>query len=546
MTELSVRLEGVTALVLTLLWCATALGQLEPGAVVAGRITSQEGGAPVRKADVTLHRVDVRPSQQQGPLTTRTDGEGRFLFPGVPSGHYRLVASANGYEQVSYGARSSNQPGRFLLLGPNETHLDANIALRPTGVISGAVTDGEGEPLRHVQVSLLQTVYDRGKVRYQPTTSANTNDRGQYRLFGVRAGSYRVMVGQVFRQFAEPSKTFVPQFYPNSPRLEGAEVLKVTPGKEFRNINFQMTAVPMVRLKGKLAPASGLEINAPVQLNLMEEDAPGFQHHAVTLSLAPPNFEFEQELRPGRYLAIAQVSAGDRHYHAAEHADVGPGGLDEFTLALEAPVEVKGTVRLEGEGAPKYTVRLSPAGNDLFPVKPHAVTKEDGTFVLSAVPVGLWNVDAQPVPRGGYLKSVRLGEEDVTNKDLNIAKGGNQPLNIVISTKGATLDGEVDIPETHVGLEASVLLAPEGELRGVSSRYILRGINMEGEFHMEGIPPGSYRIYAFAELNHRAYQDPEFLKPFAEHGVAIEIKEGERAKPPKRVPLIPPGVIPLE
>ncbi len=525
--------------------------------MVAGAITSQEGGAPVRKADVVLYRVDVRPNQQQGPLAVKTDAEGRYLFPSVPSGHYRLVASANGFEQVSYGARSSQQSGRLLLLGPNETRLDSDIALRPTGVISGVVVDNEGDPVRHAQVSLLQTTYERGKPRYLPTMQANTNDRGQYRLFGVRAGRYRLSVTANFpRQFApqpaaantERPKVFATQFYPNAERFEGAEVLNMTPGREFRNVDFHLNAVPAVKLKGRLVVPPGLAMNAPVHLNVTEEDVPGFHQQSMGQVLSPPDFEFQRDdLRPGRYLVTAQFQAGGRGYQASQNVELGPAGIDGFTVAVETPVELRGAVKLEGGGAGKFSVHLVPgASMQNQGAFPNAAMKEDGSFVFAAVPPGVWDIEVQPMPKGGYLKSMKLGEEDVLTKDMVVTSRTNQTLNIVVSLKGATLEGEVDIPQSHVGLEASVLLAPEGNLRPVLSYYTLKGINTEGEFQMEGLTPGSYRVYAFAELNHRSYQDPEFLKPFAEHGIAIEIKEGERIKLPKRVPLILPGVIPLE
>lgn len=536
----------VIPFILALSLAGALFAQLEPGAVVAGTITSQVGNTPVRKAEVSLYRLDVRGGQHVAPLITQTDGEGRFLFPSVPSGHYRLSAGANGYEQVNYGARTSQQGGRLLLLGPNETRLDADIALRPTGVISGTVLDSEGDPLRHVQVSLLQTVYERGKPRYVPLSQAQTNDRGQYRIFGIRAGRYRMVATLAF---AGPGvgRLYQPQFYPNAERLESSEVLDVTPGKEFRNVDFRLTAVNSVSLRGRLVPPPGVDLQAPVPAHLMNEGLPGM-YSSSALTIAPPGFEFHSDgLRPGRYRFTANVRAGNRTYYANQMLDIGQSGLEGLSVPLEAPVDIKGTLKIEGSVKTKYSIGLLPGSDAQQHLElPTAAVNEDGTFVIPSVPAGVWDIEVRPLPRGGYLKSMMLGDEDVLTRDMTVTAATSKPLNIVVSVNGASVDGEVDIPQSHVGLEASVLLAPEGKLRSVLSNYTLRGINTEGQFHFEGVTPGSYRIYAFAELNHRSYQDPEFLKPFAELGVPVEVKEGDRIEMSKRVPLILPGVIPLE
>ncbi len=535
------------------LWAAfafatAACAQFEPGAVVAGTITNQQGGAPVGQAEVTLYRVDVRPSQQQQqPLSTRTDAEGRYLFPAVASGHYRVVAGGDGFEQISYGARAAGQPGRLLLLGPNETMLDADIALRPTGTVEGLVVS-EGQPLRNAQVALLYPVYERGKARYVPMMQTLTDERGRYRMAGIRAGSYRVAAMGPLDRAPQPAngrpRIFARQFYPQAARLENAEVLRLTPGKRFANIDFQLPVETAVRLQGRVVPPPGIEIGGPVAVTLMEDG----MDSVTGVSAQPPDFAVAADfLRPGKYLVTANARTAGRSYHGSGHAALGPEGLEGFTLPLEVPVDLKGQVKFDGEGTVRFQVQAVPAGAAPMPVLlPPAAAGADGSFVLMGVPPGEWNLEVRPMPRGAYLKSVRFGEDEVLGKSLKVTGGSAQPLHIAVSMKGATLDGEVDIPQSHIGLEASVLLAPVGARREMLSLYQLRGINTEGQFQMAGIAPGQYRVFAFAELNHRAYQDPSFLLPFLENGVPVEFKEGEEVVLPKRVPLIPPGVIPLD
>lgn len=519
-----------------------AAAQLEPGAVVGGTITNQVTGGPVRKAEVVLSRVDVRPNERRAPLRMRTDEQGRYLFPDVPSGHYRVLANAEGFEQVAYGARSSEQPGRLLLLGPNETMLDANVALRPTGVVTGTVLDQNGDPVKNAQVSLLQSMYQRGKPLYIPAAQGQTDDRGRYRVFGIRAGRYRVMAA------AQVPQSFGAMFYPNAARFADATVLHITPGKEFPGIDFRLAPVGAVRVKGRVTAPANIGQEAPVSLQFIRSDLPGQFQHNSGMSLAGPAYSFVREdLQPGHYLIAAELRQGNRIYRASEEMDIGVGGNENLVLTLEPPVTLKGQIRFEGATPAKPEVRLMPGGNLPFGgEQPVAVIQPDGSFTIADVPAGPWDIDVPSIPRGGYLKSMMLGDKDVLIDDMQVTGRTDQPLKIVVGAKAASLKGEVDIPQTYVGLEAAVLLAPEGRFRGVHTYYTLKGINPEGEFQMDGITPGSYRVYAFSELNYRSYQDPEFLKQLTDKGVAVEFKEGEAVVLPKRVPLILPGVISLE
>ena len=67
-----------------------AAALLLPGGAVSGRVTAA-GGAPVVEARVSLVELGRQ---------ARTDVEGRFQFPGIPSGSYTLSVSAIGFKPV--------------------------------------------------------------------------------------------------------------------------------------------------------------------------------------------------------------------------------------------------------------------------------------------------------------------------------------------------------------------------------------------------------------------------------------------------------------
>ena len=48
----------------------------------------------------------------------------------------------------------------------------------------------------------------------------------------------------------------------------------------------------------------------------------------------------------------------------------------------------------------------------------------------------------------------------------------------------------------------------------------------DGKFHVAGLAPGKYRVYAWTEIMADNYTDPDFMRRFQNDGGRIEVKEG--------------------
>ena len=60
-------------------------------------------------------------------------------------------------------------------------------------VISGRVLDEFGEPVADAMVNAMRSAWTAGRRKLQPTgRSAQTNDLGQYRIYGLPPGDYYV------------------------------------------------------------------------------------------------------------------------------------------------------------------------------------------------------------------------------------------------------------------------------------------------------------------------------------------------------------------
>ena len=52
--------------------------------------------------------------------------------------------------------------------------------------------------------------------------------------------------------------------------------------------------------------------------------------------------------------------------------------------------------------------------------------------------------------------------------------------------------------------------------------------DQNGQFSVGGLAPGDYHVYAFDEIDDRAWEDPEFMKPFENNGEKISVKDNDR------------------
>ncbi|MCA1563019.1 MAG: carboxypeptidase-like regulatory domain-containing protein [Acidobacteria bacterium] len=234
---------------------------------IKGQVAATDTGAPIRRAQVRVSGPDI------GMKTAMTDAEGRYEFRDLPAGRFTLMASKSGYVNVQYGQTRPFESGRPIELADKQMLDKADISMPRGSVISGRIVDEFGEPLADVMVNAMRQTWAGGRRRLVPAGGriAQTNDLGQFRMYGLPPGEYYVTatlrgvetlmmdmnVGPGGPVGSAPASGYAPTYFPGT--TSGAEAQRITlaVGQEVPNTEFALTPVKLARITGTVVNSEG-------------------------------------------------------------------------------------------------------------------------------------------------------------------------------------------------------------------------------------------------------------------------------------------------
>ena len=506
-----------------------------------GQVTSVETGAPVKKAELVLQRVDLNRETASVPTsyTTTSDAGGKFAMKDLEPGKYRLSVTCNGFVRGSYGSRGPNRPGATLSLDPGQHLKQVDFKLTPHGVVTGRVVDQDGDPLANVNVQAQTYRRQDGRKQLFPAGSASTNDLGEYRIFGLAPGRYylsaannRIGYEPAMRESSAkppPEESYVPTYYPAGIDIAMAAAVDLTAGAQMHGMNIALSKAHTVRVRGHIDIQPGADkLNTTVMLtprNGSDFNPMGNRHAAD----AQGNFEI-RGVRPGTYWLVA-MSFGPERLSARQILNVGDSNLDNLTVELSRGVEIAGQIKAENPDKVNLTdiyvsMRTRERMSIYFGPTPSDHVKQDGSFTLSQVGQDVYDVYVGGMPDGYYVKSVRAGDQEVRDSGLDMTNGAAGPLTITIGPGAGQIDGTVQNEKQQPAAGASVVLIPnDPKLRERRDAYNAGSSDQNGRFTLKNIVPGEYKLYAWDDMESGAYMDPDVVKPFESQGVAMSIQE---------------------
>jgi protocatechuate 3,4-dioxygenase beta subunit len=524
---------------------------------VSGRVVNAANNEPVNRARLILRRTDDPAGGSGSPTayTTLTDDHGRFAMKGIEPGKYEFSAQRSGFANTSYGARRPGRDGITVTLEAAQQLNRLLFRMTPHAVISGRILDQDGDPVHGVSVRVVRYRYMMGRRQLVPLSSAGTDDLGEYRIFGIAPGRYYLeatyrnfgMMMPGTRVAAKPvEESYIPTYFPGTADVSSATTIELAPGAQIRGVDFTLFKGRTVRVRGHVNVPAGINRQmVMIMLSPKGRFVWDFMRRARGLD---PEGAFEiTDVRPGSYNLSVTMRDGKVAYGASQQVEVTSTNVENLVLNLSAGTEMTGQVRFEGQPPPSMTeIRVGLGSPDpempQFGPRPNAEVKEDGSFSLSSVGTEIYEPSVSGLPEGYYLKSVRIGDDELKAVGVDTTRGVPGPLLLTISDKAGQMEGVVQNAKEQPVPGATVVLVPERKKREKSREFRNVTTDQHGRYVIKTIEPGEYKLFAWEDIEPGEYMDPEVLKPVEERGHPVSIHEGSHETADlKLIPAKPPA-----
>jgi hypothetical protein len=190
--------------------------------------------------------------------------------------------------------------------------------------------------------------------------------------------------------------------------------------------------------------------------------------------------------------------------------------LDRLSVLLTRTMTINGRVPLDGIVPAGMRVQLVRALSALDQ-RLEGIVERDGSFAIQNVGPGAFDVFIDPLPGTAYLNSVRFQQQDglrgpiffepgTVTTPARGGRGGNlgTRLDLQLSWSGVAAEGAAVDAAGRPVPGAEVVLIPV-TYRNREDRYLRTLADPAGNFRLTGIPPGTYTLIAFEDIEPGAY-----------------------------------------
>jgi hypothetical protein len=544
----------IVAVLSTLLLQAPAAGKL----TLQGRVVKVGTSEGVAHARIVVAKVGGQVSDYRAGIA---DDGGRFAFRDLTAGTYRIYAEREDYLQAEHGQRPGSASGVPVALAEGNIAPEVVLSLTALGVVTGRVMDG-AKPARDVWVRLLRGNYRNGQRSLDMVDNAQTDDRGEYRIFGITPGPYFIsatparqprieddtyVVSAIARNSNNNQSTirtpgaavlaagtldpsafdadiFIPVFYPSTTDPDAAAPIEVRAGATTTGIDLQIARASGVHVRGRVINGVTGQLAEDVTVSLSGGRSPVMPSQSSVFALAA--------VPPGEYRLVAQNTMFQNRMFASMPLTVADKDIDGLTITLKPGMTVRGRVRVEGQlptgtSAPMTQFQLlGRSGNPSYGATP---VQADGTFAINSVYAGEYGFR---LLRGGtsfFVKSAQYGTEDVLTSSIQLRdNGADRIIDVVLSLNTAIVDVQVvdDAQRPVPGI--SVMAVPDAARRNRSEFFKSGTTDANGRVRIEGFAPGEYKLFASPVVDVRSLEDPDVIRRYEPRSTSVRLQESAR------------------
>lgn len=549
-------------------------------ASIYGVVIDASTTMPVSGVTVELTRIEGDKVVSHSELTGE---DGTYTFTEIPPGaNYELSTFDNGNHLPSaYGQHNPDEPWTPLSLAPGQNMTNVRLLVTPLSSISGRVVDGKGNPLERATVVLLRATYVAGRRNLQAATDFRTNGKGEYTFTGLGTGQYYIRVTpsndsdfrQLFQSPAEwdnlksKKKIADPDGYPTTyyngssgtRDLTLAKPVDLLNGGKVKGVDVTVAKVKTHRVSGSITSADGQP--APNARVLLVPRATG-PESSFTRSVrtagkpnTPDNGDFDfRGVLPGSYNLIAVMDGvGTPLRTATKPIEVGDSDISKLSVVVARGFDFPGTLQFSDWVAgnpPDYSLLAvnlisgytTPV--DLSLTRYHYTTDPlsvpptpSGEFTFRNVPPGDYRIvislnpkitSTTKIPldlRAAYMTAATLGNTDLLKEGFHVSGKPEGKIQIAIVTDSGSVFGRVLDEHQEPVVPARMVIVPDKARRNRFDLFSPILVSATGRFTLDGIPPGDYKLFAWAHVVDGAWYDPEFMRVYEDQGTAVHIEE---------------------
>jgi uncharacterized protein (DUF2141 family) len=553
-------------------------------------VTDTRDERPVRRALVSL----AAPDALAGGRQVLTDDTGRFTFVNLPAGRYMLAASKPGMIRAAFGAKRPERPGSAIQVVDGQQMTGVKLRMLPGAVIAGTVRDPAGQPIAGARAYIMRYgfSYQSGERELHQAAAGlgePTDDRGQYRVYGLPPGEYVVVVmatpmgprgGTAVHQTtaadvqwalrlmrpavpttvqpaatappsAGPDVDYAPIFHPGTADQANATTITLTAGQERTGVDVSLLLVPTSTLECTVTSAVG-PVPANLQVTLIAHDRLGgipFAGFSSTPTVRDGKYMFTG-LMPGEYSVMVRVRPTPAGRGAAA-LDESPSDLfavervhvsgsdTSASLTLRPGVTVAGQITFDGSAErpadlTKARISLTPVltGGGAALGVPAATSSKDGAFAFRGVTPGRYRVTASIGGVGAAWQPHRadVGGIDALDVPFEVRSNDVNGIDVTFTDRPSELSGTIEDAKGNPATEFFVIVFSRDQTHWSPQSRRIRSARpgSDGRFVFANIPPGEYALAAVTDVEPNEWLDPAFLKQLEPASIGITIGEGEK------------------
>jgi hypothetical protein len=473
-------------------------------AQISGVIKNASDDSPIARARVSA-AADVLPQ----PRVTLSGADGKYSLTDLPAGSYTISVARTGYARQAYsqGHSITSTP---IALASGQPMRNVDFALVPGGFIAGRVFDEDGSPFAGAIVDALVTRSDNGTDTLFSVSSSQTDDRGEFRLFGLAPGHYYVSAADpAFRAVSTPKGVlyYSPTYFPGVPFADQARPVVVTGASDPPKVEFRLTLVPPARVAGQLQASDGRPLfSAAIIMSPVEgEGAP----------IVPPE---DPKLMSDGYFSFGQVVPG--HYQIRARGQTDPVGaalfatfsiqvlgndVDGIRMTLHPGAVLDGRLIVDSRRGgkspllPSIRVRAPFIDGNSFGDALTGTVQLDGSFALRGLMKGPHQLVLDGLQPPWVLKSVLFHGTDITDQQFDVIEREQfRDVRVTITDAGSEVTGVVQNARNLPVANTGVLVFPRGPLAWMRTTRRMRVAytDRDGRFSIAGLPGGEYLAVA--------------------------------------------------